>query len=155
MLDAVYGWRAKFDAESNPWRFSERNAGKVRCRTPVRSTIGSRDPPHRKNTEFHELLKRLKIAHQSASSKARPTPTPRCTPDSETRCWCFTEMPSERSEREGSGKQRQSHSTKAWAGLSLNGTCSGDVTFLRKASHHFTSTVIELAVPLAGFSSRM
>lgn len=63
MLDDVYGGRARFDAESNPWLLAERHADQVPGRALVRITVGSRDPLHRKNGEFHELLERLKIEH--------------------------------------------------------------------------------------------
>ncbi len=64
MLDSVYGGRANFDAQSNPWLLAEKNADKVRGRTAVRISVGSRDPLQGKNAQFHELLDKLKIAHE-------------------------------------------------------------------------------------------
>ncbi len=77
MLDSVYGGRERFDVESNPWLLAERNADKVRGRTPVRIAVGSRDPLQSKNAAFHELLNRLKIEHEFTVIEAAPhSPTP-------------------------------------------------------------------------------
>jgi len=77
MLDSVYGGRAKFDAESNPWLLAERNVGLVRGRTPVRIAVGSRDPLQSKNAAFHDLLDRLRIEHEFTVIEGAPhSPTP-------------------------------------------------------------------------------
>lgn len=77
MLDSVYGGRARFDAESNPWLLAERNADKVRGRTQVRIAVGSRDPLQSKNASFHELLERLKIEHEFTVIEGAPhSPAP-------------------------------------------------------------------------------
>jgi enterochelin esterase-like enzyme len=77
MLDSVYGGRARFDAQSNPWLLAERHADKVRGRTQVRIAVGSRDPLQSKNAGFHELLDRLKIDHEFTVIEGAPhSPTP-------------------------------------------------------------------------------
>ena len=72
MLDSVYGGRANFEVQSDPRLLAERNADKVRRRTPVRISVGSRDPLLSKNAAFHELLDRLRIEHDYAVIEGAP-----------------------------------------------------------------------------------
>ena len=72
MLDTVYGGRAAFEAQSDPRLLAERNADKVRGRTPLRICVGSRDPLKNKNIAFHELLDRLKIEHEFTVIEGAP-----------------------------------------------------------------------------------
>ncbi len=77
MLDSVYGGRARFDAQSNPWLLAERSADQVSGRTSIRIAVGSRDPLQSKNAAFHELLDRLKIDHEFTVIEGAPhSPTP-------------------------------------------------------------------------------
>jgi endo-1,4-beta-xylanase len=72
MLDSVYGGRARFDAESNPWLLVERNAELLRGRTTIRIAVGSLDPLQSKSTAFHDLLDRLKIEHEFTVIEGAP-----------------------------------------------------------------------------------
>ncbi len=65
------------DAQSSPSLLAEKNADQVRGRTPLRIAVGGRDPLLGKNTEFHELLERLKIKHEFTVIEGAPhSPAP-------------------------------------------------------------------------------
>ena len=72
MLQDVYGGRERFDAESNSWLLAERNADAVRGRTPIRITVGTRDPTRGMNVAYHELLERLHIEHDFRQIEGAP-----------------------------------------------------------------------------------
>ncbi|MEW6307010.1 MAG: prolyl oligopeptidase family serine peptidase [Verrucomicrobiota bacterium] len=63
-LESTYGGRERFDAQSNPWKLAERNAGQVRGRTPIRIAVGGKDGLRDRNRQYHELLEKLNLAHE-------------------------------------------------------------------------------------------
>jgi enterochelin esterase-like enzyme len=52
--------------QDDPWVLAEENADRVRGKTVIRITVGSKDGLAKSNTAFHELLNKLKIEHQFA-----------------------------------------------------------------------------------------
>ena len=52
--------------QDDAWVLAKENADKVRGRTPVRITVGSKDGLAKTNTVFHDLLNGLKIEHEFA-----------------------------------------------------------------------------------------
>ncbi|MCI0538451.1 MAG: prolyl oligopeptidase family serine peptidase [Verrucomicrobiales bacterium] len=59
----IYGGKADYFEANSPWQLVEQNADKIRGRTAVRIVVGGKDGLLGRNTEFHQLLDKLKIAH--------------------------------------------------------------------------------------------
>ncbi|MCI0535123.1 MAG: alpha/beta fold hydrolase, partial [Verrucomicrobiales bacterium] len=59
----IYGGKDDYYEANNPWKLVELNADKIRGRTAVRIVVGGKDGLLGRNTEFHQLLDKLKIAH--------------------------------------------------------------------------------------------
>jgi enterochelin esterase-like enzyme len=59
----IYGGDKERLAASDPWKLAEKNAEKIKGRTTIRIVTGSKGLTGT-NTKFHELLDRLKLAHE-------------------------------------------------------------------------------------------
>lgn len=68
IFDRVFGSDERFAAES-PFTLSEKNADAVRGRTAIRLAVG---PLRQPNANYHELLKRLDIAHDYEEFEGAP-----------------------------------------------------------------------------------
>src|SRR4029078_8156411 len=59
----IYGREMEnYEAESL-WKWAEKNADQVRGRTVIRVAVGGKDQLQGVNTRYHELLKKLNLAH--------------------------------------------------------------------------------------------
>lgn len=62
----IYGGKADYFEANSPWNLVEKNAEAIRGKTAVRVIVGGKDGLLGRNTAYHELLDKLKIAHDFA-----------------------------------------------------------------------------------------
>ncbi len=60
----VFGSDKDYFKANSPWTLLEKNADAIRGKTQVRIWVGDQDMLHDWNKQYHELMERLKIAHE-------------------------------------------------------------------------------------------
>lgn len=66
-FELMFGGRMESFWANSPWELMNSNADRVRDALRIRMVVGTRDPTRLENWTFHELLDRLKLAHDYES----------------------------------------------------------------------------------------
>jgi acetyl esterase/lipase len=64
IFQSVYSGRKDYYTAESPWTVLEQNADRIRGRQRVRVWVGEQDQLREWNTQYHQLLDKLKIAHE-------------------------------------------------------------------------------------------